>query len=441
MAVRVEQVRHMVLILRLHTHNAYAAAMLGLVGVCGHALDVTGVGDRDHAGMAGDQVGNIQVAVVVRDFRAALVGVTFFHIEQFFLDELDAHFAAGKQFFQVGDLLHDLIVVRLQVFDGKTGQLVQAHIQNGIDLDTGQTETVDQRRCRRFFRAGFADDLHNFVNIVDSNEQAFKDVSACFRFLQFKLGATGHHFKTVIQERLQDLGQIHHAGTVVVNHQHVAAHDRFHLAVSVKLVQDHITHETALDVDHNADAPFLGGFVADVGNTVDLLFANQFRDLLDHHFLVDRVGDLRHNDLLVIVLFHDVSLGTDLDHTMTGFIQTADGIDPADDTAGGEVRTGQTAHQLADRCRGVFQHVDRGINGLTQVVGGDAGRHTNTDTNAAVNQQVRELGRKDFRLRIGFVEGRHHVDRFLLDVVEQFFRQALHTALGITVGSRGVTVD
>ena len=441
MTVRIEQLCHMIVFLRFHTDHTHTAAMMRGVGIRRHAFDVAGIGNRDHTGMTRDQVRNIDIAVIVCDLGAAFVRVAFFHIDEFFLDEIHAFFTAGKQFTQIFDLLHDLIIIFLQIFNGKTRQLMQTHIQNGVHLDLGETEPFAQSRCRHFTGAGFTDDLHHFINIVHRDQQTFQNVCTCFRFLEFKLRTARDHFKTVIQKRLKDLRQIHHFRTVVIHHQKIAADHRFQLTVGIKLIQHHTRHGSALDVDHNADAFFLAGNIPQTADAGDLLFTHQFRDLFDHEFLVHSIGDLGNNDLFLAVLFHDLRFRTDFDHTVTRFVHGADGIDPANDGSCGKVRSRQTGHQFTHGGGGMFHQINSGIHHFPQVVSGDIGRHPHTDPDTAVHQQIGKFCRKHFRFHGRFVEGGDHIHRFFFNIAEQFIGNAFHTALGITVSRRRVAVD
>ena len=440
-AVRIEEVFHMVLVLGFHADDADATAVLRAVGIGRNALDVAGIGDRDHAGMARDQVGVIQVAFVVGDLGAALVGVFGLDFQQFGLDDAEPEFAAGQQALEVIDQLHQFIVFVLEVLNGQAGQLIQPHVEDGVGLDLGESETCDQGGLRFFAVAGRADDLDHFVDVADRDQQTFQDVGAGFRFRQLEPGPAGHHFQTVVDERLQDLAQVQRARPVVVDHQHLAAENAFHLRMGVKLVQHHGAHRAALDLNDDPDAGPQAGFVAQVGNAGDLFILDQFTDLLDQHFLVDRIRNFVDDDEFLAVFLDHFGFGADLDHAVTGFIKTADRIQTADDRTGREVRAGQELHQFTDRGGGIFQQMHRGVHHFAEVVRRNVRGHADADTHAAVHQQVRELGRQHFRFIRVFVEGRDHVHRILVDVRQQFFGETLHAALGVTVSSRRVAVD
>ena len=74
-------------------------------------------------------------------------------------------------------------------------------------------------------------------------------------------------------------------------------------------------------------------------------------------------------------------------------------------------------------------------------MGRDVGRHTDRDTLAAVDQQVREAAWQHMGFLGRLVKVRVPVNRVLLNVGEHLARHLGHPGLGITVGGRGVAVN
>ena len=208
-----------------------------------------------------------------------------------------------------------------------------------------------------------------------------------------------------------------------------------------KLVQHHRPHRAALDFDHDAHAGAFAGLVAQPGNAGNALVVDQLGDLLDQLFLADCVRDFGDDDLFAAVLFDDVRLGADFDAAVAGLVELAHRIAAADDRSGREVRAGQILHQLVDGRFGIVQKADGRVDHFTEVVRRNAGRHADADAGGPVDQELRIAGRKHFRLGFGFVEVRDHVDRIFVDIGQQLFREALHTALGIPARRGGVAVD
>ena len=101
--------------------------------------------------------------------------------------------------------------------------------------------------------------------------------------------------------------QVHQLRTAAVQRHHVGAEARLQRRVAVELVQHHVRHCVALDLDDDAHAVAIG-FVAQVGDALDLLVAHQFGDLLDQRRLVHLIGNLGDDDRLAI-LAHLLDLG------------------------------------------------------------------------------------------------------------------------------------
>ena len=71
----------------------------------------------------------------------------------------------------------------------------------------------------------------------------------------------------------------------------------------------------------------------------------------------------------------------------------------------------------------------------------DVGRHADRNALTAVDEQVREAGRQNMGFLFGFVKVGVPVHGVLFNVSEHLTGNFGHTGLGVTVGSRGVTVN
>ncbi len=90
---------------------------------------------------------------------------------------------------------------------------------------------------------------------------------------------------------------------------------------------------------------------------------------------------------------------------------------------------------------GIVEHRDGRRADLAQVVGRDVGRHADGDPGAAVDEQLRHLGRQHDRLLGRAVVVGAKVDRPLLDLVEQVHRQRRQARLGVAVRGRRIAVE
>ena len=144
------------------------------------------------------------------------------------------------------------------------------------------------------------------------------------------------------------------------------------------------------------------------GSSVTMIAVRSPRDLLE--------GDLRaHDDAAAAVGVH---LADRVDRLPLAGERVALLLEAEDRAAGREVR----AHdELAQVVRGEVRVVDEGdrrVDDLAEVVRRDVRRHADGDARAAVDEQVRELGRQDRRLLLGAVVVVDEVDGLLVDVGE-----------------------
>ena len=112
-----------------------------------------------------------------------------------------------------------------------------------------------------------------------------------------------------------------------------------------------------------------------------------------------------------------------------------------DDAGRGEVRTRDMLHQVLDAQVRVVDQRNAAVDHLGQVVRRDVGRHADGDAGGAVDQQIRDPGRQDRRFGLLLVVVGDEVDRFLVEIGEQFVRDLRHAHFGIAHGRRRVAVD
>ena len=86
----------------------------------------------------------------------------------------------------------------------------------------------------------------------------------------------------------------------------------------------------------------------------------------------------------------------------------------------------------------MVNEVDRGVDDLAQVVGGDVGRHTHCDALAAVHEQVREPGRQHPGLDELAGVVLREVDRVLVYPGEEVEGDRVEAALRVSGGGGGI---
>ena len=182
-------------------------------------------------------------------------------------------------------------------------------------------------------------------------------------------------------------------------------------------------------------------FIVDVGDALNLMLCGQIGDVGHEVGLVDAVGNLRDNDLVVLLATLNLSLGTHDNTSAPRLIGIAHALQAIDIGARREVGAWDILHQPV---RINVRIVDEGaaaIDDLAQIVGRHIGGHTHGNAVAAVDQQVGHLRRHDAGLDERIVEVGIHVDRIFVEVVHDVLAHLREAALRVTHGSGRIAVD
>ena len=239
---------------------------------------------------------------------------------------------------------------------------------------------------------------------------------------------------------IDELLKVHRLRSAVVNRQHVDTERRGQLRELVKLVDDHLRHSVALEFyDHARVLIRLVAHSRDVG---DRLFVGQRRDLLHHRGTVDHVRNLRNDDLLAVALeLLNADAAALLNAAPAGLEIVTDRIQPHRQTAGRKIRPLNVLHQPLDRDVRVIDLRTDAVNNFAEVMRRDARGHTDRDTGAAVDKQVRECRREHGRLLPGLIVVGHPVHRGLVHVGHQRVAQVSEARLGVTHGGGWIALN
>ena len=144
----------------------------------------------------------------------------------------------------------------------------------------------------------------------------------------------------------------------------------------VQLIQHHARNRVAFQLDD--DARLIRGFVAKIGDPLELLVPNEIRDRLDEVRAVHLVRNLGDDDLRLVrgLAFLDHGARPHDDAPAAGFLIILDPLPPVDVCPRGEV--GPFYH-LAELRYSRFRVVDKKKNGaddLAQIVRRDVRRHS-----------------------------------------------------------------
>ena len=230
-------------------------------------------------------------------------------------------------------------------------------------------------------------------------------------------------------------------GLVLHQGQHVDGEGGLELGLGEEAVQDHLGIGVPLELNDDAHAVAIG-LVPDIADALQPLVLHLLSHVLDEHALVDLVGDLGDDDAgTAVAEFLKLMPGPDHQTATAGGIGGADAAAAHDDAAGGEVRSLDVLHQVAELGLRIIQHADAGADDLPQVVGRDVGSHAHGDAGGAVDQQVGEPGGEDPGLFPGLVEVGVPVHGLLVDIPQHLVGDAGHAGLRVPVGRRGIAVD
>ena len=306
---------------------------------------------------------------------------------------------------------------------------------------------VDQRDHRRdvlgrpvalhqgFARGGGigrgADHVDDLVDIGHRDGETDQDVGAVARLVEQEFGAPGDDLFAERDEDRQQVLQVHQQRTAGVERHHVAAEIGLQRREPVELVQHHFGHRVALQLDDDAKTVAVG-FVAQIGDALDLLLAHQFGDALDHGGLVHLVGNFRDDDgFAVLADRFDRHLAAHHHRAAAEMIGRANALASEDDAAGRKIRSRNDVDEVVDRQRGIVDQRDAGVDHLAEIVRRDVGGHADRDAAGAVDQQVREFGGQYPRFAERAVVVVLVVDGVLVEIVEQQLRDLGQARFGV----------
>ena len=125
---------------------------------------------------------------------------------------------------------------------------------------------------------GGANEPDHLVDIGDRDGEPDQDMGAVARLAEQVLGAPGDHLLAESDERRQQVLQVHHQRPAAVERHDVGAERSLQRREAVELVEHHVGHGVALELDHHAIAVAVG-LVAQRRDAVDLFFAPRVRPM------------------------------------------------------------------------------------------------------------------------------------------------------------------
>ena len=245
---------------------------------------------------------------------------------QLALDDGDDAGAGAQNLQIVGDLAAELGQLVADLVAAERGQALQAQIEDGARLLLGQAvgalgrhlvprigDQLDERhhvlgrpiaRHQLLARGGgigrLADQRDHFVDIGDGDGEPHQHMGAVARLAQQELDAPPDHLLAELGEGADEVLEVELLRPAADQRHHVGAERALQRREAVKLVQHHVGHGVALQLDHHAHALAIE-LVANIGDAFDLLLAHQLGDLLHHRRLVHLIGDFGDDQRLALL--------------------------------------------------------------------------------------------------------------------------------------------
>src|SRR5579862_5227006 len=435
-----EQLLDKILVARFHPHAPFAAPRLLAVGGKRGALQVAGVRHGDYHLFVGDQVFQLDFRLFLDDLGAAHVAIFLLHLLELVHDDALQDFVAGQDFLVLGDFFLQLVVLRLNFIPLESRQSLQLQFEDGLGLAVGEIETSNQPFARFLGRLRGANQFDDGIEMGERLQEPFQNVGPLFRLAQVVGRATADHRHPVVDKELDCFDERQDARLAVHDGQHDHAESLLELGVLVKIVQDHFRLFAALQLHHNAHAVTVG-LILHVGDAFDFLVQHQLGDALNQSGLVHLEGNLGNHDLLLIFggMF-DGGFGAHGERAAPRLVGRLDAAFAVDERAGGKVGPGNDGKNFIESNTRFVDQQNGGLDDFGQVMRRNLGGHAHRNAVGAVDQEVGNAGGKDRWLLSGLVKIGYEIYRVLLNIGEQFFRQARQAALRVPVGSGGVAI-
>ena len=428
---------NVVLLLGGHADDALASAVLCGIGVGRLTLDISRVRQGNDAAVTLDQILQNDLLLGRNDLGPSLVVVAVANGGHLVLDDLLDLAHVGKNGLQLCDQIVQTEQLILDLAPLHSRQLAERHLHDGLRLQIRKTEALHQGQLGLGDRGRGLHDLHDLVDVVQSDLVSLVDMRLCLGLIQLVLRAADDDLLLVCDIQVENGGKAQHLGLVVDQGQHIDGEGVLELGVLVELIEQDLRIDVAAVLHHDAHS-LASRFVAKLGDALDLLLLDALGDGLAEQALVDAVGDLGEDDASLLLL--DLGLGAHHDVSLTRGVGLLNAVDAVDGGVGREVGTLDVLHQIGHGAIGIVHAVDGGVDDFSKVVRRNVGRHTDGDTHGAVDQKVRKTRGQDGGLLQTVIEVWHHGNDVLVQVSHHFVRDAVQTRLGITVGSRAVTV-
>ncbi len=351
------------------------------------------MGNGDHHRFIRDHIHDADLAIGKSDLCSPRVTIFFFDLRQLQLDDLFPSFFPGENIFQVFNGLQQSFVLLFYFKSLQSDEALQAHFQDGLGLQIAQAETAHQAGVRLFDRLRIADQLDDFIEVIQRDQQSFEDVRPFFRFFQFILRAAHDDIQPKMDKLVDQLAKAEGPGTAIDQGDVVDAKGGLQRGKLIQLAQHNVGNGIPFQFDDDTDA-LPAGFVLYMRDAFYFVQGLELVDRLDQVGFVDLVRDLLDDDHIVAMrTFLDFGDPAQDHSAASCLIRFTDAFHAIDNPARGKIRGLDMFHQFIQRDGWILHDGNDPVCHLMQIVRHHIGGHTDGNTAGAIDQQRGNLGR------------------------------------------------
>ena len=341
---------------------------------------------------------------------------------------------------QLGNLHPQSTQLILNLLPLQTGQLPQAHLDDGIRLQLVKLESLHELFLGGILIAGRTDQGNDLVDEIHRPLQGFHNMRPFLGLVQVKQRPPGNDLHLELNVFLQHLLKGKHLRRPVHQRQQDCPEGDLHLGVGVQLIEHHLGNGILFQVDDHPHT-FSAGVIHHVMNSLNALIVHQINDGLHQIELVHHIGYFTDDDPVAVAAFFNFRPGPHRDAPPAGSIRRPDAAATHDDAAGGKIWPLNILHNIRQLGVGTVDQQANGVHHLPQIMGRNVGRHAHRNTGGAVHQQIGKPGRQHRRLLPVIIEIGNKIHRVLVDVRQHIQTELAQPGFRIPIGGGRMSVD
>ena len=124
---------------------------------------------------------------------------------QILLHNLLTTLGVVEDLLQVGDKLHQVVILLVELLDAQTCELCQTHVDDSLRLELVEIEALLEVTLGVGGCLTISNNVYYLVDIVHGDDQAFEDVGTLLSLAQVVLGTADGDVVTVLYEVLHTL--------------------------------------------------------------------------------------------------------------------------------------------------------------------------------------------------------------------------------------------